>query len=86
MFCLFVCLQGALQQLMIVPDATLVNRYCTDFTPNCDTPLLYAPFLPVRAANGDVVQINNVRYVSAKFAVKIRISAPLPCHIPISAP
>ena len=63
----FVSLKGSLQQLLIAPDVFKVLSYCKDFTPDCDTPLPYAPFLSGAAQQGSqpsVQIINNVRYVS----------------------
>lgn len=58
--------KGSLQQLLIAPDVFRVLSYCKDFTPDCDTPLPYAPFLSGAAQRreSNVQIINNVRYVS----------------------
>ncbi|XP_078356332.1 collagen alpha-1(V) chain-like [Oculina patagonica] len=57
--------KGSLQQLLIAPDVFRVLSYCKDFTPDCDTPLPYAPFLSGAAQQRDsnVQVINNVRYI-----------------------
>lgn len=63
----FLFTKGSLQQLLIAPDVYKVLSYCKDFTPNCDTPLPYAPFLngAAQQRNQPSVQVvNNVRYVS----------------------
>ena len=44
-----------------------VLSYCKDFTPDCDSPLPYAPFLSgaaQRRPSSNVQVVNNVRYVS----------------------
>lgn len=55
-----------MQQLLIAPDVFRVLSYCKDFTPDCDTPLPYAPFLSgaAQSRQSNVQIINNVRYVS----------------------
>lgn len=63
----FSVMKGSLQQLLIAPDVYKVLSYCKDFTPNCDTPLPYAPFLSGAAQQRGppgVQIVNNVRYVS----------------------
>lgn len=61
--------QGSLQQLIVAPDVFRVLSYCKMFTPDCDKPLPYAPFLSGAAQErlGSNVQIiNNVRYIKGE--------------------
>ena len=41
-WCMFgVCVQGEIQQLLIIPDPRAAESYCEDYIPDCHAPLPY---------------------------------------------
>lgn len=38
----YVCVQGKIQQLLLVDDPQVAADYCQDYIPDCDSPLPYS--------------------------------------------